>query len=219
MPIPRPNYFPPPDSVIDRNEPAARWNGRTWTRRGRVFSVPAGHTLVGRPGGPLAGAYYDWRGRVWMLPDAPRSVVPTYVPPPGAPRPGSVRPLGPRPNVIRPVPRPMPQPPAAPDRKDMTVEKDKDKKLTPLESLMKHPVAPVVGGLLLLASHFTEEPQPPTIPADLPDATAKQWQMIYAQNQQRFQRRMDMYQQVGLVMLGYASTQTVLDALPPKRSA
>ena len=85
-----------------------------------------------------------------------------------------------------------------------------------LESLIKHPVAPVLGGMLLLASHFADEPQPPVIPDDLPEATQKQWQMIFNQNQQRFQRRMEMYENLGNVLLGYASTQTVLDALPPK---
>ena len=222
MPIPRPNYFPPAGSIVDRNEPRAQWNGRTWTLRGRAFSVPSSHSLVGRPGSVMQGWYYDWRARSWMQPEPPRPVAPPPMSPPRpmAPPLGPVRPVRiPRPSIVRgPVIRPMPQPPAVPERKEPTVEKDK-KAMTPIESLMKHPVAPVIGGLLLLASHFTEEPQPPTIPADLPEPTAKQWQMIYNQNQQRFQRRMDMYQQLGMVLLGYASTQTVLDALPPKRTA
>ena len=87
------------------------------------------------------------------------------------------------------------------------------------ESLIKHPVAPVIGAALLLVSHFTDEPQPPTIPNELPEAVQKQWQMIFNQNQQRFERRMQMYENLGNVLLGYASTQTVLDALPAKRPA
>ena len=59
---------------------------------------------------------------------------------------------------------------------------------------------------------------PPSIPTDLPESTAKQWQMVYNQNQQRFQRRMELYENLGMVLLGYASAQTVIDALPAKRA-
>lgn len=91
-------------------------------------------------------------------------------------------------------------------------------KKTPLESLMKHPVAPVVGGVLVAAAYLTDEPQPPTIPDGLPEATAKQWMMIYNQNQQRFQRRMSLFKDLGMVLLGYASAQTVMEALPKRTS-
>ncbi len=89
--------------------------------------------------------------------------------------------------------------------------------MSPIESLMKHPVAPVVGGVLVAAAYLTDEPKPPTIPDGLPEATSKQWMMIYNQNQQRYQRRMDLFKDLGMVLLGYASAQTVIDALP-KRS-
>jgi hypothetical protein len=42
--------------------------------------------------------------------------------------------------------------------------------------------------------------------------------MIYSQNQQRFQRRMTMFKDIGMVLLGYASAQTILDALPTRPS-
>ena len=93
-----------------------------------------------------------------------------------------------------------------------------DKKKTPLELLLKHPVAPVVGGVLVAAGYLTDEPQPPTIPDGLPESTAKQWMMIYNQNQQRFQRRMDLYKDVGMVLLGYASAQTIMDAFPSHKA-
>ena len=92
------------------------------------------------------------------------------------------------------------------------------KRMSPIESLMKHPVAPVVGGVLVAAAYLTDEPQPPAIPDGLPEATAKQWMLIFNQNQQRFQRRMSMFKDLGMVLLGYASAQAVIDALP-KRSA
>ena len=91
--------------------------------------------------------------------------------------------------------------------------------MNPIESLMKHPVAPVVGGVLVAAAYLTDEPEPPTIPDGLPEATAKQWMMIYNQNQQRFQRRMDLFKDMGMVLLGYASAQTVIDALPRRAPA
>ena len=90
------------------------------------------------------------------------------------------------------------------------------KPATVIDALITHPVAPVLGGLMLLAAHLTEEPQPPTIPENLPEPLQKQWQMVFNQNQQRFARRMEMYENIGRVLLGYSSTQAVLSALPPR---
>ena len=73
--------------------------------------------------------------------------------------------------------------------------------------------APVVGGFLVASAYLTEEPQPPPMSDALPEATEKQWQMIYTQNQQRFQRRMDLFKDLGMVLLGFASAQTILGAL------
>ena len=36
--------------------------------------------------------------------------------------------------------------------------------------------------------------------------------------QQRFARRMDLYKDLGMVLLGYASAQTLLDALPGRQT-
>ncbi len=91
--------------------------------------------------------------------------------------------------------------------------------MSPIESLMKHPVAPVVGGVLVAAAYLTDEPQPPSIPEGLPEASAKQWMMIYNQNQQRFQRRMDLFKDLGMVLLGYASAQTIMEAFPKASAA
>jgi hypothetical protein len=103
------------------------------------------------------------------------------------------------------------------EHKECAVEKTK-KPNSMLDALVKHPIAPVVGGLLIIGAHFADEPSPPTIPDDLPEAVAKQWQMIFSQNQQRFQRRMELYENLGMVLLGYASAQTVIEALPSKKS-
>ena len=211
MPIPHYNYYPPSGEVVDSSNPRAQWNGRVWMLNGRPYSVPSGHKLVGRPGGKMSGWYYDWQKRAWMEPSKPAGQQqPQRGPQPPAPAP---RPMP----MPVPVPVPVSQQPARQPEKEMkTVE---TKKPNALDALIKHPVAPVLGGLLVLVAQFTEAPVPPTIPNDLPDPTAKQWQMIYAQNQQAFQRRMELYNTLGLVLLGYASTQTVLDALPAKRAA
>jgi hypothetical protein len=94
-----------------------------------------------------------------------------------------------------------------------------DEKKTPIELLLKHPVAPVVGAVLVGAAYLTTEPQPPPIPEGMPDATAKQWMMIYNQNQQRFARRMSLFKDLGMVLLGYASAQTIMGALPKRTVA
>ena len=90
-------------------------------------------------------------------------------------------------------------------------------KQTVLDDLIKHPVAPVVGGLLLVASYVTDEPTPPTIPADLPEEVQKQWQMVFSQNQQRFERRMGMFRDLATVLLGYSGARSIVDVLGPQR--
>jgi hypothetical protein len=212
MPIPRFNYYPPAGEVIDQTDPRVTWDGRAWKLNGRVYGVPSSHRLIGRPGSSHSGWYYDWGRRAWMQPD-PRPA-PGPRPSPG-PRPGPFGPVGP----IRPQPQPQPQPAPQPPAPKAPEKKETDMNKNMLDALIKHPVAPVLGGLLLVASHLTDEPQPPPIPDDLPDATAKQWQMIFNQNQQRFARRMQMYQHLGMVLLGYAEAQTVIGVLGPKKAA
>ena len=193
MAIPHYNYYPPAGSVLDQSDGRVTWNGRAWMLNGRVYGVPSTHQLVGKPGTSMAGWSYDWQKRAWMEPSASAPVV-----------------------QVTNRPRPAPQPPAhAPEKRECGMEK----KGNVIESLVKHPVAPVLGGILVLAAHFTDEPAPPAIPEELPENVQKQWQMIFNQNQQRFQRRMEMYENLGMVLLGYASTQTILNALPPKKAA
>ena len=87
---------------------------------------------------------------------------------------------------------------------------------TVLEDLIKHPVAPVVGGLLMVASYITDEPTPPSIPQGLPEEMQKQWMMVFGQNQQRFERRMSMYRDLAMVLLGYSGAQTIVDVIGPR---
>jgi len=221
--IPHINYYPPAGQVIDATDGRVQWNGHQWVLGGKPFSMPSTHRLIGRPGGPLAGWYFDFQHGAWMEPS----------PTPGAPAQTAPQPQHPAPQSPPPAPQfhPMaplplqhpPQAPAphstesqvpahAPERKECHVEK----KPNAIEALVKHPVAPVIGGLLLLAAHLTDEPVPPQIPDGLPDNVAKQWQMIFNQNQQRFARRMAAYENLGMVLLGYAGTGAVLEALPPR---
>ena len=191
------NYYPPAGSVIDASDGRVSWNGRQWVRGGKAYKMPSSHRLIGKPGGLLSGWTYDWRQRAWMEPSAPAATPAATV----------------APVVTRPEVRSSVQPVVKPEVK--IVEKGK----TPLESLMKHPVAPLVGGVLVAAAYLTDEPVPPTIPTGLPEATAQQWQMIYNQNQQRFERRMELYKDLGMVLLGYSSAQTIIDALPGRTTS
>ena len=190
--VPHYNFYPPAGQVIDASDGRVTWDGKAWKLNGRVYGVPSTHRLVGKAGTPMSGWYYDWSKRAWMEPSAPKP--PTQSPP--------------RPPVAH---RPTPSPVVAGGTAVVAVE---SKKLNPIESLMKHPIAPVLGGVLVAASYLTDEPTPPTIPDEMPEASAKQWMMVYNQNQQRFQRRMDLYKDVGMVLLGYASAETIMDVFP-----
>lgn len=206
MAIPHYNFYPPAGQVIDASDGRVTWDGRAWRMSGKVFSVPSSHRLIGKGGTTYDGWYYDWQKHAWMQPSAA-----TSQPTPSAPRPT----IGPRPTVA-PKPQTTPQPTAPAPEKKEEVHMEK-KSHSVLDSLIKHPVAPVIGGFLVLASNFTDEPQPPQITADIPEPLAKQWQMIFNQNQQRFERRMALYEQLGMVLLGYSSTQAVMDMLPAKK--
>jgi hypothetical protein len=206
MPTPHFNYYPPSGSVLDQNEPRAYWNGHAWMLNNRVYGIPSGHRLVGRAGGPLDQWYYEWSKRAWMEPDKR----PLYPPNGGiAPRPA--------PQPLRPQPQPpKPAPPEKEKPLDKCASKEKDKNV--LEYLMKHPIAPLVGGFVLIGSMLADEPQPPQIPDGLPEPIQKQWIMIYGQNQQRFQRRMQIWDTVGKALLGYSDTNAILAALPARRA-
>lgn len=229
MPNPHYNFYPPAGQVVDASDSRVTWNGRSWMLNGRTFGVPSSHRLIGKPGGPLAGWYYDWGRHAWMdntRPPPNGGVGPSAMSfhPGLAFHPGLHPSLAPHPSLVpHPLapaaPHPASQPPAQPPEKEKAVTEDKHHHNNTLDALIKHPIAPLIGGVLLLAAQFTDEPQPPTIPQELPEAIAKQWQMIFNQNQQRFQRRMEMYENLGMVLLGYAGTNAVLAALPPKRGA
>ena len=203
MPTPHFNYYPPSGAVLDQNEPKAYWTGRAWNKNKRKYAVPSGHRLVGRPGGPLDGWYYDWAQRAWMEPDKGGSRAPlTRVPP--------VRPQS------QPLPAPMPAKESSMDR--CASNKDKDKEKNVLEYLVKHPIAPLLGGVVLIGSLLADEPAPPEIPDGLPEPIQKKWMMVYAQNQQRFARRQQIWDLVGKTLLGYSETNAILAALPPRKT-
>jgi hypothetical protein len=203
MAIPHYNYRPPAGSVIDQNDPRLRWDGQRWMLGGRAQSVPSSHRLVGAPNGPLRGWFYDWGRHAWMQPSPQGG---------SGPKPPAPQPPPPQPAPIQ--QQPMQQP--APSLQVVVKEEQTNMEKTPktiLEDLVKHPVAPVLGGLLVIAGYVVDEPQPPTIPDGLPEPIAKQWQMIYAQNVQRFERRMSLYRDIGMVLLGYAGTRSIVDVL------
>ena len=209
MPTPHFNYYPPSGSVLDQSEPKAYWTGREWQRNRKKYAVPSGHRLVGRLGGPLDGWYYDWGQRAWMEPDK-------------APPRSSINPPRPLPVVTRPTPEAIasrPQPSNQEKHMDKCSSKESAKDKNVLEYLMKHPIAPLAGALVLVGSMLADEPAPPQIPDGLPEATQKQWLMIYAQNQQRFARRQQIWDTVGKTLLGYSDTNAILAMLPARKAA
>lgn len=217
MPIVRRNYYPPAGAVIDQSEPRATWNGRNWVLNGRTYNPPSGHRLVGKPGGTHSGWTYDWRQRAWIEPDRkPATPFRPGGPPRPMPMPGRPMPMPPRPSVPS-SPYPPTFVPTNPQETTAMTTMTTTTTQTPpnvLDYLVKHPVAPLAGAILIVGSMLTEEPVPPQIPAELPEQTAKQWQMIYAQNLQRFQRRSQMLESIGRTLLGYSEANAVLAALP-----
>jgi hypothetical protein len=115
----------------------------------------------------------------------------------------------------------QPAKPAQPEKEhhveNKCASKDKEHNNV-LEYLMKHPVAPLAGAVVLLGSMMADEPVPPQIPNELPEPIQKQWLMIYNQNQQRFQRRMQIWDTVGKALLGYSDTNAILAALPARKA-
>jgi hypothetical protein len=193
MAIPHYNYFPPAGSVIDLNDRRVTWDGSAWRRKNHVYRVPSKHRLVGVDGGPLSGWYYDWKQRAWIEPGNPQPPVVARPPAPVV--------------VVRPQP----------------VDKEKtmscNKPNNALETLRRHPWAPLIGLGLKFLPEFAAEPMPPAIPDGTPETQQKQIQMTYDQNLLRFQRRMSLYDKLGDVLLGYASVSAVMESLPSKRSA
>jgi hypothetical protein len=201
MPISHKNYYPPAGEVIDQSNTSVTWNGREWRYMGRTAPALTGHRLIGKPGGSHDGWWFDWNQYSWMEPDRPQYNYPN--PYAGQQtKPWQSKPQSPAPK---------------PEKESKGMEKEKPQNV--LEYLVKHPVAPLVGGFVLVGSMLADEPQPPQIPAELPEPVAKQWQMIYAQNLERFRRRMALFETIGTVLLGYADTNAVLAALPAKKAA
>ena len=132
------NYYPPAGEVVDATNPRVQWNGHDWMLNGKKYKMTSSQHLTGRPGGSLSGWYYDWHDKAWMEPSAPAGAAPR----------APVAPV-----LARSQPRPAQQTPAhAPEKERKHMENGK----TILEDLIKHPVAPVVGGLLLVASYITD---------------------------------------------------------------
>jgi hypothetical protein len=207
------NYYPPPGQVVDQSDSRLVWNGRQWTLNGKPYAVPSTHRLIGKPGGPLNGWTYDWGKHAWMdaAPNPPAGGAAGGRPssPQGPKQPP--RPPAQQPPKQQPSTPPPQKPPAKPEKEECTTMEKKPQ--TILEDLVKHPIAPVLGGVLVLAGYVTDEPSPPTIPDGLPEPVAKQWQMIYAQNLQRYQSRMSLYRDIGMVLLGYAGTKSIVDVI------
>ena len=190
------DYMPPPKSVYDASDKHVHWDGRFWVRKGKPFSPTPSHRLVGNPKGPLKGWFYDWNKRAWIEPEDPMTAA--AAPPPA------------------PAPAPMVRAPANDNRKEMVpMQCAGSKPVTPLEAVLKHPVAPVVGGLLVLLPQFIDPPARPTYPPGLPPETIADAQATFDENRDRFAQRMQLYRDIGMVLLGYSSVQTLQTLVQP----
>jgi hypothetical protein len=192
------DYLPPPKSVIDASDKHVHWDGRFWVRKGKPFSPTPSHRLIGNPKGPLKGWFYDWNARAWMEPGGTTLTAPVAVAPPPAP-------------VRAPV--------ANDNRKEMAMQCGGNKPVTPLEAVLKHPVAPVVGGLLVLLPQFIDPPGRPTYPAGMPPETIADAQATFDENRDRYAQRMQLYRDIGMVLLGYSSVQTLQTLVQPDANA
>jgi hypothetical protein len=231
MPIAHYNYYPPANSVFDADNVQAKWDGRAWRVNGAVYTVPNGHRLAGLPG-PLYGWTYDWQKRAWMEPGNAPAPTPS-APAKPAPGPFTMGPVGPhpvapRPGTPAPQPAPAPQPPAPapqpqpqPEAPACEPEKEQIRMTNPqtfLEDLVKHPFAPLIGAGLLVVSYIQDEPTPPAISPELPEPLQKQVTMLFNQNQQKFARRMDLYRDLGMILLGYAGSRSIVDVIGQKHA-
>ena len=90
-----------------------------------------------------------------------------------------------------------------------------NKPMTPVEAVLKHPVAPVVGGLLVLLPQFMDPPAKPTFSAGLAPETIADAQATFDENRDRFAQRMQLYRDIGMVLLGYSSVQSLQTLLQP----
>ena len=199
------DYFPPPKAVIDASDKHVHWDGRFWVRKGKPFSPPSSHRLIGSPKGPLRGWYYDWNQHAWMEPGDGADMTPS----PSVPSaPMTAPPASPSAAMVH--------APANDNRREMTAMCAGNKPLSPLEAVLKHPVAPVVGGLLVLLPQFIDPPARPTYAPGLPPETIADAQATFDENRDRFAQRMQLYRDIGMVLLGYSSVQTLQTLVQPQ---
>ncbi len=189
MAVAHKNFYPRAGTVEVANDPAWSWNGRQWMKGGRVGVPPRGAPMRGRPGTEMAGWYYDWPKFAWIEPTRQQ--------------------LPPRPSP-QPMPRPAPQPPVVVVQpQPQPKEETKMSKCEPVrpatlyDGLKDHPLVPLIGIGILIASDFLQQPSPPQIPEDLPESFQKMWLMIYDQNLNSYTARKQMLDKWGQVLLTF----------------
>lgn len=200
MATPHFNYYPPSGSVIDQNEPTAYWNGKRWQKKKKNYAVPSGHRLVGRPGGPLNGWYYDWAQRAWMEPDKP---TPAPARPPAMPAPMAPTrtiPAGP----IRPVSMPL----STRDKENTMSKCGHSRKASLAEQVMEvvKVGSYIAGPILIAAGQTVKSPaQPPVTPA-MPVWLIEKNKSIYEDNKSAYLSRKGDLQNWGQALLTFGSS-------------
>jgi hypothetical protein len=192
MAVAHKNYYPPAGTVEVTNDPGWSWNGRAWTKGGRVGVPPKGAPLRGKAGTQMAGWVYDWSKYAWIEPSGG----------------GAIQHRPPRPH---PGPQPGPQPQPQPQQIVIQQQPKKEEAMSKCEhphhaasiydGIKNHPLVPLLGLGVLVASDFLTQPSPPQIPPELPEAFQKMWMLIYEQNLNSYTIRKQMLDKWGQVLL------------------
>jgi|GEM_PF-2552028 len=193
-----PRYLPPAGTVEVAGDSSWTWNGREWFQRGQR-AIPSGRQLQGKAGSRLAGWYYDWQRGGWIDPSAASSSQMQQITPLQQQQLQLIT-RKEDPMISRCAPAP-----------EASVTND----------LPKHPWLPLLALGAQVLPELLTPPQPPTMPQDLPPSVAAAWQLIFAANQQAYERRKALLDKVANVAtqiaLGNAQLHEVGNLLAGQR--
>src|SRR4051812_32827872 len=156
MAVAHKNYFPPAGSIEVANDSSWTWDGHRWHKHGKVGTPSKGAPLRGKAGTAMTGWYYDWPKFAWIEPQTQRSLPPPvrHVPVHHAPMPA---PAAAAPVVVV-------QPHKEDPMSDCKHHHPHHHQASMLDGLKHHPLVPLLGIGVLVASDFLTQPSPPQIP-------------------------------------------------------
>jgi hypothetical protein len=82
------------------------------------------------------------------------------------------------------------------------------------DGLKNHPLVPVAGAALtIFAKHLVKKPEPPQVPAELPEAMQKMWLMQYEANLQTYNERVALLKDLGQLAVSVGVSQAQLSEI------